>query len=381
MIEVGIDEITIVLKVLDSQLVLLRPGDWPAQAEELINEFVNLTGLDSVFGDLRVETRCPNGYSFAFTLGTHSFYLALAFHESYPLMGICIRFSAQALSFYLENTGNEVFTLLQDAHKSSMYQLSLSRIDLTADYFNEDIDVTRLYRGISAESILVMREQLDPRSGEYKLRRTASKLSGYAVNDRVPTFYLGSRKANIDALLRVYDKRLEQIETNGVHYSRAESCESWVRFEASLRHGYAKQICDTLLLIGHSDELAMCIASVFVQRYQFHELVDGSYAPMPLTQSLINAIGSPTIRLSSPNSRNNDLLASLKYIRDGSGFLSILHKAWNIWGSEAPRAIFNWLEAEFKKSEPNKDCLYWLQNNELDYRKSYPDIDDFLSKA
>ena len=48
------------------------------------------------------------------------------------------------------------------------------------------------------------------------------------------TFYIGSRKENSQLLLRVYNKKAEQINTNGFRLNEALECENWLRLEASM---------------------------------------------------------------------------------------------------------------------------------------------------
>lgn len=381
MIELGTDEVTMVLRPDERTLAGMEFSDWVPVADRIIGSFIDRTDLESVYGEPRQETRCPRGYTESITLGEHPFYLALAVNEHQPLMGCCIRISAKALAHYVEETGHEAYRLVQDAYSPDDYDLRLSRIDLTADYLDEGIDVSALYRGLSSGGTLVMREQVDGRTGETSLRRSATKLSGYAVGDAVPTFYLGSRKANVDALLRVYDKRREQLETNGRQLSKARSCTDWVRFEASLRHGYATQICDAMIDVADDAEYARLIASAFSQRYQFHALTPSGLAPTPWSQKLIDAANGAPALLHSPSSRDTGLASSLRYLRDGSGLLPLLYKAGAIWDEDAPEKMLGWLLSSLGHYEPNADCRTWLRRNAIDYAKHYKTVDDFLSNV
>lgn len=381
MIELGIDEMTMVLRPNEPTMDSMALSDWPAVADQIIAVFLERTGLEAIYGQTQPEARCPKGYTESITLGDHSFYLALAINEHQPLMGCCVRVSAQALAYYVEETGCEAYRLVQDAYSPDDYELRLSRIDLTSDCFDEGIDVSALYCGLTSGSILVMREQVDSRTGEVKMRRAASKLSGYAVSDSVPTFYLGSRKANVDALLRVYDKKREQLETGGNYLSKARACGEWVRFEASLRHGYASQLCEELLSVAGDADYAELIASVFSQRYQFHALTPAGFAPTQWSKKLIAAAGGAPIILRSPSSRDTSLAASLRYLRNGSGLLPLLYKGAAIWDDKAPEKMVDWLLSALNSYEPNSDCRSWVRRNAADYLKQYQTIDEFLSEV
>jgi hypothetical protein len=380
MIELGVDELTVVLQATPEMAESMSLEDWPDVADGIVKRFLGLTGLIAIYGDTMPELRCPRGYTEALTLGEHGFYLAMAVNERQPRMGVCVRFSAQALAYYVESAG-EPYGLLQDALSPDDYELHLSRIDITVDYFDEGLDVTTIYRGLTDGNVAVMREQMDTRTGELKLRRTASKLSGYAVSDAVPTFYLGSRKANIDALLRVYDKRLEQVERQGTHLSRAQACTDWVRFEASLRHGYATQFGEAMLEVADDGGLGNLIVSVFLQRYRFYCTTAGKWGLASWTQSLADAVGERSIRLFSATSRNNELAASVRYILNGSGLMPLLYKAATIWGDDAPQVMTDWFLQRLDGYEPNPDCRGWLKKNCIDYAKEYSTVDDFLRRG
>lgn len=377
MLEFGVDEMTVVLQAPESVLGSMSFDDWPDVAGIMSQSFVHNSDIRWVYGEPRPEDRCPKGYTSALTLGEHGFYLAIAMHERQPRMGVCVRISAQALAYLVEATGEGPYRMLTRAYAPDDYTMRLSRVDLTADYMDEGVEVTPIYRGLTSGAVAVMREQVDARSGEVTLRRAASKLSGYAVGEAVPTFYLGSRKANVDALLRVYDKKREQEERNGTHRERAASLADWVRFEASLRHGYAAQFGEEMRKVGGDDEFANLIGSVFAQRYQFYE----GGRPTAWTQALLDALDGRSIRLFSASSRNGELAASLRYIRDGSGLLPLLRKVEFIWGKGALDDVIDWLLAAYSSYEPNPDCLSWMKKNASDYRGGYRSVDEFLEEV
>lgn len=99
----------------------------------------------------------------------------------------------------------------------------------------------------------------------------------------------------------------------------------------------------------------------------------------PWTQSLANAIGARSIRLSSDTSRNNDLAASLDYIVKGSGLLPLLYKSASIWGDGAPNALLAWTLGKLNDFEPNHDHRSWIKKNSADYARAFSRVDDFLA--
>lgn len=374
MIELGVDEMTIVLQATAKTKDVMALEDWPMVAEAMISEFLARTGLEGLYGELTTEPRCPCGYTEALTLGEHGFYLAIAINPRQPLMGVCVRISAQALAYYIENVG-EPYLLLQAAYAPDNYEMRLSRCDIAVDYIDEGIDVTAIYQGLVSGCIEVRREQIDRSTGVLQVRRAASKLTARAEKGEFPTFYLGSRKANVDALLRCYDKRREQIEQNGTRLEKALKSKDWVRFEASLRHGYANQFGGALLAVEDDGDFGTLIGSVFLQRYRFY---DGTNL-CAWTKALEDAISARSIRLFSSTSRNNDLAASLHYLAKGSGLTPLLYKAKLIWGDDAPKAICKWLRERIRDYEPNADCRRWLKKNARDYVKQYATVDEFLA--
>jgi len=137
LLEIGVDEITLVLQLsphLKSQVAL---SDWCDTAKNMIYRFVEKSEFNTIFGKAISEERPPAGY----TYGEHNFYLAVAYHEFQVRMGVVVKFSAQALDYYCEASGLKVYEFLQTI-KDNYYSIRLSRIDLTADYIDESINVT-----------------------------------------------------------------------------------------------------------------------------------------------------------------------------------------------------------------------------------------------
>ena len=68
-------------------------------------------------------------------------------------MGIIVKFSASALSYYkqvYEEYYNEAIdvNIMAKLLNEEYWELRLSRIDLAIDYFNYDMTVNELYQGI-----------------------------------------------------------------------------------------------------------------------------------------------------------------------------------------------------------------------------------------
>ena len=74
------------------------------------------------------------------------------------------------------------------------WELRISRIDLAIDYFNFDMSVDELYKGIKGSSIILK---------NHRGIKNTSKIVATEVDNVVNTIYFGSKKKNSNALLRV----------------------------------------------------------------------------------------------------------------------------------------------------------------------------------
>ena len=161
MLELGIDEITVVLQLSPDVRAQITDTDWQKCAEIIIYRFVHRSGFKTIFGDAIPEKTAPAGYTVAFTYGEHNFYLAVAYHQEHIRQGVVIKFSARALDYYREASGLDVYDFLQNI-TDDYYTFRLSRADLTLDYLDEDIDVTGIYQDYMNKKIGVFRELLMP---------------------------------------------------------------------------------------------------------------------------------------------------------------------------------------------------------------------------
>lgn len=51
-------------------------------------------------------------------------------------------------------------------------------------------------------------------NGKKKFKKNTSKISDVSSNFNAQTIYIGKRGENIDAMLRIYDKKAEQLGSN-----------------------------------------------------------------------------------------------------------------------------------------------------------------------
>lgn len=376
MLEIGIDEITLVLKLAPGLKSRFSSFDWQNVAEDIIDIFSRKADFVKIYGDKLPEKKILQGYTRAYTYGEHNFYLCVAYHEYQMSMGIAVRFSAQALDYYCEASGLKVYQFLQKV-KDDAYTARLSRIDLTADYIDEGINITGIYQNLMDKKIGIFREYVSKKTGETAYRKCVMQFQGYIKECDVPTIYIGSVQSN--SRLRIYDKKREQIEQKGTKLDKAVQCHDWVRFEGVFRHEFAHQLTSELLKVQSDNEFENLIACTLVQKYRFMYMDNGVVDyETEYTQMLLDCIRNQNFALKAPSSRNYDIAKSVGYLFGGSGVMNTLYKIKEIWGDDAIVMMLDYISGTLNEWQPNADCRYWLIRNAEDYRKKYPDFHTFL---
>ena len=377
MLELGVDELTVVLR-LDPTVKSTYDDsfEWQPIAEFIIDTFAKAANFPTIFGEKSTEGKAPKGYKISYRYGEHNFYLAVAYHPYHMSMGVAIKFSAQAFDYYCEVSGLQVHSFLQTA-QDTLYTMRISRIDFTADYIDEGINVTNIYQSLIDGKVGIFREQYNKRIDEFSFRKWSVVPRGFLISAEVPTIYIGSVQSNAE--LRIYDKRREQIERKGSKFDKALKCRNWVRFEGVFRHEYAHQISAELMKLQSDDELANLIACTMAQKFRFMYIEDGVVdCETEYTQMLIDVISNNNFALKASSSRNFELATSLLYMFHGSGVITTLYKIKEIWGDDAVATMLDFAARYLQEYEPNDDCRYWLMKNTADYKKNYPDFDVFL---
>lgn len=349
---------------------------WEDEAEGIINIFESRAGLIKVYGKRNGMAKLPQGYTFGWTYGEHAFYFAIGYHPYQMGMGVIVKFSAQAWAYYLEETGLKTYEALRHFCDESWYKLTLSRIDLTADFIDMGIEVTQIYQDMIDGKLAIFRE-VEAKNGKLEYRKNPLHLQGFIKESEVPTIYLGSVQS--ESRLRIYDKRREQIERHGVHFDRVKSLHDWVRFEGVFRGKYAKQLLNALLSIDNDDDYMNLIASTFVQKFRFMEIDNkDKIINADFMEEIIDCVKNKTYVLASPSSRNYDLSKSIRYVFAGSGVLATLTKIQKIWGDDELKYFLNYIYEYVQEYTPNDDCRYWLIKNLNDYQKKHTDFKEFL---
>ena len=369
---VGVDEFTLVLQPLDKVSVMA----WPDMADLMLSVFLEKSRLVNLFGKMDYAAKVQAGYTSGLTYTDRPWYLTISWNEDIPTMGICVRFSAHAYATYKEAYKEQYqadmdIAVFLDMVQDSIYTTRLSRIDLTADYFDYTDEHIRT-APLSPDTIYTRLKD-----GNYVVKngnghQSIRNMSGIDKGGAYQTFYLGSQKGKTNGFLRCYDKKAEQLQTMGFRYDDALNCESWVRFEAVYRHDYAHQITKGILSVKTAQELSRLIAKYICDKYQFFDVNTGEVTEFT-TDLLGVAAGSSVAALGMTSPRDNTLRQSIRYLCNGSGLYSTLFKAFCIWGNDADKQLMDFLWHDYERykdtliegKEPYKlrELTAWLQRH------------------
>ncbi len=346
----GIDELTVVLQ--SDKTLLKGLMEWKPKAESMIAEFARLSNLEGLFGKRKeLDGKPPQGYTTAYQYGDNPFYFAVAYHPSCPKMGVIVKFSAYSWTVYCQRGKTNIKRFL-DAVKSKSYHVRLSRVDFTVDYQNWDISVNDIYQKINNKCLEIH---------NHKGEANHSEITAYETNGKASTFYIGSRKTGTRLFLRVYDKKVEQIEQRGFRYKEALNTNSWVRFEAVFKGDYAHQLTDIIMETGE-EKLKDLIAGKIAEKYRFYDLERKKYTDFTTALCKKSKGIFPRLRLES--TRDNDFVNSLIHLVKGSGLFPALYKCDEIWGNESSMNLLKCLHDIYLDDYiPNDDVRLWLKKH------------------
>ena len=369
MIQVDIDEISFVCLTSFS-------GQWneyETHAIEVCDKIDELLGLEKFTISYKQTDQSFAGYNRC--VDFDSFNILLCYHSDLPNMGIYLKFSGQGLKEYMkmrDERGDPIsyIELVQQFMKIKDYfggEARVSKIDFAIDFIDEGLIVDDIYKELQHSSIQSV--ALDKKSGKLKLRKNNSKLSVHAVNNEVQTIYAGSRKNKGNSLLlRIYDKKIEQLSKRGIYYLQAKKSSDWVRFEASFRQKYANQIGEDILQCTNNQELAGLIFRRMTDKYQFyHETGE----PWDITKVMLVYANDNFDLLQTNPTRKNDLVTTYYYLLKNSGLESFMFKIQNIYDSYDTSAddsvineFFEAIKQHFKNEyKPSKDTISFLNKN------------------
>lgn len=368
MLKTSIDELTVVLQATVSEkMTLENNADWQKLANEIIVEFEKTADLKNIFGERVKETSCPQGYTNGFCYGQHSFYFCIAYNESSYNMGIIVKFSAQSLAYYLKKTNQQVYSFLQTL-KSDKYEFRLSRCDVDVNFMNEKFTPTQIFNDLKTEKVLVFYQK--NQKNKLIFVRKHAKLQGFAINRDVPTVYVGSIAS--DCQLRIYDKKLEQIQQNGSKLAWVLQFDSVIRFEVALKHDLAHNITDLLLKVKNDKQLNDLVLSVFLQKFYFKRARTDKATLY--TKKMQKALKGDQEYLLGHVNADNDLLQRFKYLLFSSGTISTLYKILAVYGYDDLDQALEYIKNFVQNWNVNDDCRFWLQKHADDTAETFDDF-------
>ena len=387
---IGVDEFTLVLQPIDKAKIT----EWPDIAEEMMSTFLAKSKLTDLFGPMEHTAQAQVGYTSGLTFGNRPWHLTISWNEDMPTMGICVRFSAHAYAAFKQEFKERFqsdinIAVFLDMVQDDVYTTRISRIDLTADYYDYS-DELLPGRQLSPDLIY---ERL--KDGSYVVknrndRQSVRNMSAIDKDGTYETFYIGSRAGKSNGFLRCYDKKQEQIKTMGYRYDEALQYKSWVRFEASFLHDYAHQITSELLRNSKTtQDLQKLIAKYISDRYRFIDTSTGEVTAF--SDDLIGiAVGTNAAALIATSPRDNTLRQSIEHLRSGSGLYPTMYKAYSIWGDGADRQLIEYLYDDYiydfklrlltgKEEYKMREMRLWLQKHGAETAK-YP-LESYLERS
>ena len=256
-----------------------------------------------------------------------------------------------------------------------------SRLDFTADFIDENQSVNDLYKSIKTGDTNFYTRYLS-KNGEIKLRDTKSRVTAYENDGVANTIYIGSRKANSNFLLRIYNKKQEQLDSDTpYHIDQAKNCNDWVRYEYSFRKDYAKAIKSMFDGLNNAEFALKELARKALDRVTFYELdrktidelimqgkdfVLADYMDITYACSIIDDYAKSNDELFKlPSKQVNELYDTYQWhINNDSGLISFLYKVHEIYGYQAIIDFFKQAEITYLKEEskPSDEAIRYVDD-------------------
>lgn len=172
-----------------------------------------------------------NGYTNSILWGTteQGGLISVMYNPQRIDMGILVDFTSTGKILYehLCQVNNIEFNWRKIITKIyQKFQGHTSRIDVAIDFINFGYSVNTIYEKLFFNKYVF----LNPVKQKINFKR----IQHIGRSTKVNTLYVGSRLS--DGFLRIYDKKLEQINNKGVFHSLANQCNDWVRVEGKFKN-------------------------------------------------------------------------------------------------------------------------------------------------
>lgn len=232
--------------------------------EKYIDSIDNQMSLNEVLGN-RIQTGGKNGYDSGVSFGYDNKRIHIYYSKNQPQMKVFLRFSAEALKNYRTqynlNFDEDLEVIEMLKRLSEIEKIRLSRFDIAIDFIDENLIVDDLYQRIQSGEIQVFNKKNDRIETDHYVGKARG----------VETLYFNKRSSA--SHLRIYDKKIEQIENVGPYYVKANESEDWTRFELELKQSYAHRL--TELLLNCTDWMAyqQILLNIFIDCFKFKYVV------------------------------------------------------------------------------------------------------------
>lgn len=375
MIDVLIDQMTIIAFPNDS-LFSENIANWNDVAYWMIVEIEDRLHLRQIFGERKLKKGGFLSYSTVFEYGEHDdFKFYVGYHYAFKNSGVIIYFTAQALHYYTQTSKLLPFQVLQKLD-SPDYTIRCSRIDVAVDYINEEIDLDSIDKEYGEERLSIY--SMKDSSGTFcKMRHSQRTIT---ENGKTQTLYFGARKS--EAMLRIYDKRTEQIARVGPYISDASKSDSWIRFELECKHQLAHSLTKNILTIANEAEYKKLLCNIMIQKFFFTYQIGNQEKNAPFTQQLIDVMNGDLEKIYSyRKTENSTLLRNLRHLFFTSGTIPTLYKIYKIWGEEGLENATALIKHSVKNHLANVVSTRFLKNYGMFYRKEYGSFKNYYEKV
>lgn len=364
-----IDEFTLVLfnkKDYDDEKF-----EWSDRANEIIDNFVEQSKLNDLFGDLIEVEKGSAGYTNHFTYENALFSgFNIAFHEKRKMMGIIVSFSASAWlifrKYYFEKY-NQVFTVVDFLNlikNENEWRSRLSRIDFLIDFKDENISVDAIFKSLDSKRAKVIFN-----TG----KENTSKIESISVDGVVQTFYLGARSRNNALRMRLYDKKIEQIKKgrSALRLKEAEQLQNWVRLEVVFRGKYAHDLHSKLLQTSTHAELNNLIVNSILAKYQF--IYVKSKKDLKITEMMKNMYAvNNDFRFDVTSHTTVELEKMIEHQKKNSGLMSLLRKLDVLYGIGSSKEFLDYLHQHYMNEYiMTESDEIWLNKYQFIYKDKY----------
>lgn len=213
-------------------------------------------------------------------------------------------------------------------------------------------------------------------SKEKTFKKNQSTIRDVSKSFIAETIYIGKRSANNNAMLRIYDKKNEQLDRKNSSFMRhvAKELDDWIRFEAEFKGDYAHQLTDAISNCETDLEVKDVIVGAILDRYGiYYTKIPKSgkvNRPIPETKKMIALLDDKNFSFSTKSSRNSLLSQSIDYIKDYSGLFPLLYKVKEIFGDNVDLELLEYLFQEYYENFiPNDDHIYFVNKYKELYKK------------